>query len=205
MRDNKKTASIFIVDDDEGTCKLLSLLLKEELKCDIKCFYDAYSCYQTLSNPEEECSLLITDFIMPGMDGIELLKMVKFIRPWLSTIMVSGYGNIPLAIKAIKTGSIDFMEKPVNEKVLVTQIKDILARKMNFDPATGKPLTNCQTQILKLIADGKTNSEIALMLHRSSRTIERHKYLLMRKLNADSQAKLIKTAISLGLSSLEYD
>jgi DNA-binding NarL/FixJ family response regulator len=95
----------------------------------------------------------------------------------------------------------DFIEKPIDMKILFPLVTSALHRSFVANEFAGKPLTNSEKEILKLIAGGKSNSEMAALLHRSIRTIERHRYLLMRKLNASSPAELTKAAIALGLTS----
>ncbi|OHB47935.1 MAG: hypothetical protein A2Y10_01975 [Planctomycetes bacterium GWF2_41_51] len=198
-----REAVIFFVDDDEGIRRTIRVSLEEKFQCYVKCFDNGYSCLEALKNPQRECHLLITDVIMPGMDGISLLKEVKQLRPLLSVLIVSGVANVSMAVKALKSGAIDFIEKPLDENVLFPLVTSVLQRSFKDNEIAGKPLTFSEREILKLIAGGKSNSEMAAFLHRSVRTIERHRYQLMRKLNVSSPAELTKAAIALGLTSID--
>ncbi|MCE5341952.1 MAG: response regulator [Planctomycetaceae bacterium] len=196
-----KDASIFFVDDEVDMRRIARIFLEDKFCCYVKCFDSGYACLEALKNPQRECHLLITDVNMPGMDGMALLKEVKQLRPWLSVLLVTGYGNVPMAVKALKSGAMDFLERPVDTKILFPLVTSALHRSLTANKFAGKPLTNSEKEILKLIAEGNSNSEMAALLHRSIRTIERHRYLLMRKLNVSSPAELTKAAIALGLTS----
>ncbi len=201
METYTKEASIFFVDDEADIRRIVRIVLEEKFNCYVKCFDNGCSCLEALKNPQRECDLLITDVRMPGMDGLTLLNEAKQLRPWLSVLVITGVGNVQMAVQAIKAGAMDFIEKPVNVEVLFPLVKSALYRSLIANEFAGKPLTNSEKEILKLIASGKSNSEMAALLHRSIRTIERHRYLLMRKLNVSSPAELTKAAIALGLTS----
>lgn len=198
-----KEASIFFVDDDADMRRMVRIILEDKFNCYVKCFDNGYACLEALRNPYRECDLLITDVRMSEMDGLTLLREVKQLRPRLSVLVVSGVGTVPMAVAALKAGAVDFIEKPLDMKNLYCQVSSALQRTLAADELAGKPLTNAEREILKLIAEGKSNSEMAAFLHRSIRTIERHRYSLMRKLNAGSPAELTKIAIALGLTSFD--
>jgi FixJ family two-component response regulator len=201
METYTKEAGIFFVDDEADIRRIVRIILEDKFNCYVKCFDNGCACLDALKNPQRECDLLITDVRMPEMDGLTLLKEVKQLRPWLSVLVVSGAGNVPMAVTALKAGSMDFIEKPIDVKILYPLVTSALHRSFTANEFAGKPLTNSEKEILKLIAGGKSNSEMAAFLHRSIRTIERHRYLLMRKLNVSSPAELTKAAIALGLTS----
>jgi FixJ family two-component response regulator len=136
---------------------------------------------------------------MPEMDGIELLKKVRQFAPWLPVLVITGYGDIPTAVIAIKTGAVDFIEKPLVKKSIVSKIKSILQQSTFDDSYINKPLTKSETKVLKLIIDGKSNKEIAYLLYRSERTIEFHRSNIMRKLGANNLVGLVKRAMMIGL------
>lgn len=138
---------------------------------------------------------------MPVMDGLKLLEQAKRIRPQLPVLVITGYGDIPMAVKAIKIGAAEFIEKPLNESTFLPAVEAALKKGLFENRLIAKPLTKAETQILRQIAEGKTNKEIAFKMCRSIRTIENHRYRLMRKLNAQSTADLTKKAINMGLTS----
>jgi FixJ family two-component response regulator len=151
----------------------------------------------------KKCDLLITDLKMPEKDGIELLIEVKHLAPWVPVMVITGYGDIPTAVKAIKGGAVDFIEKPLVKKTFVRKVKSILQHGVPHDARMGKPLTRTEASILKLVIEGKSNREIANKLNRSVRTVEVHRSHLMRKLGVDNVIDLIKLGGAMGLINIE--
>jgi FixJ family two-component response regulator len=123
----------------------------------------------------------------------------KRIAPWVPVLVITGYGDIPMAVKAVKAGAIDFIEKPLEKETFLLKVKSILKEHASSHLQKGKPLTKNETGILKLIIEGKNNREIAQLLHRSIRTVEVHRSRVMQKLGADNLVDLIKTAVTMGL------
>ncbi len=189
-------AHIFVVDDDRDTLDVVSLIL-DRAKFECTCFTDADDCLRRLDR--RSCDLLITDVKMQGKDGIELLTEAKRIVPWLPVLVMTAYGDIPLAVKAVKTGAMDFIEKPLDPQTLVTIIELELKRQSLTDLLRGKPLTKTEKIILRLILQDKSNKEIAHILHRSVRTVEVHRSHIMSKLNVNSVVELVKRAAAMGL------
>lgn len=203
METATEQACIFFVDDEAGIRKIVRLTLEEELPCYVTCFDNANDCLEALKDEQRRCRLLITDIKMPGMDGMTLLTKVRQLRPLLPILIITGHGDVPMAVKALKTGVLDFIEKPLDESILLPAVETALKRSANTEDQFGKPLTNSETRILQLIAEGRSNSEMAAFLHRSIRTVERHRYQLMCKLGVSSPAELTKVALALGLTSAE--
>ena len=196
-------AHIFIVDDDESMRIVLSTLLKNhEYEC--TCFADADECFKKLNEANRDlsqgCDLLITDVKMPGKNGIELLDEVRTAMPWLPIIIMSAYGNIPMSVKALKTGAFDFVEKPIDESKLLKVVESALLKESAWkDPLYGRPLTRAERIVLRLIMEGIGNKRIAYILERSERTIEVHRSHVMRKLGVDNVVDLVKRATAMGL------
>jgi two-component system response regulator TtrR len=103
----------------------------------------------------------------------------------------------------MKAGAVDFIEKPLDKKNFVRKIRSILKKNVATHPDLGDSLTRNETKILQLIIDGKSNKEIAYLLHRSSRTVEVHRAHLMHKLGVDNLVDLVKRVASMGLVDLE--
>jgi two-component system response regulator TtrR len=196
MRRNKDHYTIFLVDDEPSVLKALSGTLSEQLDCDVCCFEDALICLKRLETAD--CDLLITDMNMPGMSGLDLLKEVRQIRPQLAVVMITGYADVPMAVRAVKAGARDFLEKPLDEDSFLSLIQKILKTRAE-DRLLAKAFTDTEIEILAEIAAGRSNKQIALHTGRSTRTIENHRYRIMRKLGVDSVAELIKSAIEMGL------
>ena len=196
---NQQKQRIFFVDDEPKICEVVCETL-EESGFEVSCFICAADCLEQLHSPA--CDLLVTDVKMPDMDGMELLTEAKRLAPWIPILVITGYGNIPMAVTAIRAGAVDFIEKPLDKKSFLWKVKSILQQNTFNDSYKGKPLTESEMIVLKLIISGKSNKEIAHLLHRSVRTIEVHRSHLMRKLDVDNVVDLVKRAAMMGLVEL---
>jgi two-component system response regulator FixJ len=173
---------IFFVDDELKVRQVVAETL-EQLSAGITCFPCASDCIEQLGS--QKCDLLITDLRLPEIDGIELLRRARLIAPWVPVLIVTGYGDIPTAVEAIKNGAADFIEKPLDKKSFVRKVKSLLPENGNHKHL-GEPLTQSEQRVLKLVLASKSNKEMANLLNRSSRTIEVHRARVMCKLGADS-------------------
>jgi two-component system response regulator FixJ len=191
---------IFFLDDEPTIREVVKETL-EDSDFKVSCFGSPIECLSRLRS--QKCHLLITDLKMPEKDGIELLADVQHLAPWVPVLMITGYGDIPTAVKAMKAGAVDFIEKPLDKRNFVRKIRSILKKNVATHPDLGASLTRNETKILQLIIDGKSNKEIAIMLHRSARTIEVHRAHLMHKLGVDNLVDLVKRIASMGLVDLE--
>jgi len=185
---------VFVLDDEQDVCKVIRRIL-EGVGIKVSCFKDPAVCLAKLRSLN--CYLLITDLKMPGMDGIELLKQVKRLAPWIPVLIMSAYGDVPTVVRAMKAGAVDFIEKPFDKKSLIQKVKSILPGGAFIEPDWGKRLTQTETHVLGLVLDGLSSKEIARRLHRSPRTIEGHRSNLMRKLDADNLLDLAKRVTSM--------
>ncbi|MBN2589188.1 MAG: response regulator transcription factor [Sedimentisphaerales bacterium] len=187
---------IFFVDDEPKIREVIGDTL-EQLNVAVTCFASGPECLEKIES--QKCDLLITDLKMTGMDGIELMKKAKNIIPWLPVLVITAYGDVPIAVKTVKSGAVDFIEKPLEKNAFLRKVQSILRDNSSFDNYPYKPLTKSEAQIFKFIIDGQSNREIAKLLHRSIRTIEVHRYRIMRKFDVDNMVDLIKKAAVLGL------
>ncbi len=193
MMTNIAKQHVFFVDDKPKIRKMVGRTL-EQAGLKVSCFAYAAECLKQLRC--QTCDLLITDVKMPEMDGIELLTEVKRIIPSLPVLIVTGYGDIPMAVKALKAGSLDFIEKPLDRQSFLSAVKSALKRNTRTPVPVGQVLTETEIRVLRLILDGKSNKEMARLRHRSVRTIEEHRSRIMHKLGVDNLVDLVKqTAI----------
>jgi two-component system response regulator FixJ len=190
---------IFFLDDERKLCEIVSETL-EEYGFEVDHFTHAADCLEKLRS--KPCDLLITDLKMPEMDGIQILSEVKRLRPWVPVLMITGYGDVPTAVAAMKAGAVDFIEKPLCRGSFVRKVTSILQQSPSIHRYTGKPLTDSEKRVLKMIVEGKSNKKIALLIHRSVRTVEVHRARLMQKLNVDNLVDLVKRAVEMGLVEL---
>lgn len=191
---------IFFLDDEPAVREVVRETL-EDSNFKVSCFGSPIECLARMRS--KKCDLLITDLKMPEKDGIELLTDVKHLAPWVPVLMITGYGDIPTAVKAMKAGAVDFIEKPLDKKSFVGKVRSILQKNFATHPDLGASLTQNETRILQLIIKGKSNKEIAYLLHRSARTVEVHRAHLMHKLGVDNLVDLVKRVASMGLVDLE--
>lgn len=196
---NYSKQCIFFVDDDPRVRKVICRTL-ERIGSKVSCFACAADCLEQLRS--QRCDLLITDVVMPGMGGIELLTEAKRIIPSLQVLVITGYGDIPMAVTAMKAGALDFIEKPLDRQTLLSVVESALKRNNLSDPLMGKALTETEMEVLRLILKGKTNKEIADLRHRSIRTIEDHRERIMRKFGVSRVVDLVRKATVLGFVEL---
>jgi two-component system, LuxR family, response regulator FixJ len=193
---------IIFVDDEPLVCKAVSQTLGRH-GYQVQCYFAAETCMKELG--KNNCDLLITDVNMPGMDGIEFLREIKKKQPSLPVLIVTGYGDIPMAIRAIKTGAEDFIEKPLNRDTLLPTIQFILNKYKKENSLEGYFLTPVEKKVLRLLMSGKTNKEIAQQFHRSIRTIECHRASVMHKLGAKNLVDLVKRSMKMRLGNAKID
>ena len=198
---DKYKAHIFVVDDDSCILDSMALFL-EKAGFECTCFENADDCLEYLR--QQNCNLLITDINMPGKNGIELLVEVKRIVPWMPVLVMTSYGDIPLAVKVVKKGAADFIEKPLEWEKFLVLVQSIVEQNDLNNLFKGKPLSKTEENILRLILQGKTNKGIANILCRSVRTVEVHRSHIMHKLDVYSIVDLVKRATAMDLDA-NYD
>jgi two-component system response regulator FixJ len=191
-----RSQTICVVDDEESIRKAITRTLKE-LDVEISSFGSGRECLTFLS--KRRCDLLITDIKMPGIDGIELLKCVKDLIPWLPVLMVTGFGDVPLAVKALKMGASDFIEKPLERHSFLASVKKLLEKSSHVDALLGKTLTKAECRILRFIVTGQSSKDIAEQLFRSTRTVELHRQHIMRKMGVKNVVELVQRVNAMGL------
>jgi len=196
---NNAEQHIFFVDDEPKVCKAVGRTL-EQLGSKVSCFACAADCLEQLRS--QTCDLLITDVKMPEMDGIELLTEARRIIPWLQVLVITGYGDIPMSVRALKAGASNFIEKPLDRQSFLSAVESLLKRNAWADPLLGKLLTRTEMKVLRFILKGKSNKEIAYLRNRSIRTIEDQRSHIFRKFGVDNLVDLTKRAAEMGLVDL---
>ena len=187
---------IFFVDDEPNIRKAVHKTFERAgYRC--TCFDNPAAALKQLRR--SKCHILITDVRMPQMDGLQLLAKTKKIRPSLPVLIITGYGDVPMAVKAMKNGASNFIEKPLDTRSLLAAVETELKPRRRSDTTAAKPLTKAESRVLDLILQGKSNREIAELLHRSTRTVEDHRLHIMNKLDAHNLVGLIRKAALMGL------
>lgn len=153
---------------------------------------------------------LVTDLRMPDLDGVELLRRLKERDAMLPAIVISGHGDVQMAVEAMKNGALDFIEKPFSDDVIITAIERAVrqAETSTRDDATTKAITSRlaslserETQVLKGVVEGLPNKAIAYELGLSPRTVEVYRAGLMGKMNAGSLSELVRMVLSVNWKS----
>ena len=200
MQKKAKKYDVFFVDDDAEVRAAVAEDL-EDLGCIVSCFSKAEDCLEQL--PTKNCNLLITDVKMPGMDGLTLLRKVNRVAPWVSVMLVTGFGDIPMCARAFKLGAVDFIEKPLDRESFLHKVKAVLRQEdFSYSPI-GQALTKTEKKVLKLILDGEGNKQIAHILQRALRSVERHRSSIMHKFGVDNVVDLVKKTALLNLDDVE--
>jgi len=136
---------------------------------------------------------------MPGMDGLELLRRVKQRALALPVIVMTGHGDIPLAVQAMREGAVDFIEKPFDDERLLNAVKSSMAQAPKIESATNvdlEKLSERERQVLDGVLAGKQNKVIAHDLGLSPRTVEVYRANVMTKMNADSLPELVRKVLA---------
>ena len=194
--ENRASECVFFVDDEPKVRTVVRKTL-ERAGMSVRCFSGAEDCLSKVTT--EACDLLITDVKMPGKDGIELLGEVKRMQPWLPVLVVTGFGDVPMAVKALKAGASDFIEKPLDRDAFLQTVRTLLEQNATQSFLRDHSLTRTEMKILYHIVEGKNNREIADLLHRSPRTVEVHRRHLMQKMGANNVVELLRRAADMGL------
>jgi RNA polymerase sigma factor (sigma-70 family) len=191
-------ATVFIVDDEPEVRKSLAAVVKQ-MGLETNCFDSAKSFLAVYDPARAGC--LLSDLMMPEVSGIELLEHLAQ-RHWrIPAVMLSGYGDVPIAVRAMQCGALDFLEKPYSPGKLrqsITRAIDLDLRfredEINRDKLARamETLTAQERRVLELTADGKPDKAIAARLNVSTRTIQLRRRSLMRKLGASSRTDLVR-------------
>jgi two-component system response regulator FixJ len=201
---------IHFIDDDEALRDSMSFLLAAA-GIVVKTHASAVSFLDELPNLAA-AGLIITDVRMPEMNGIELLWKLKASRPGLPVILLTGHGDVPLAVEAIKAGAADFLEKPFDDEALLAAVWRALEagtktqrRDMELEQAQERlqQISGRERQVLEGLVAGKANKVIAHELDISPRTVEVYRANLMTKMQASSLSELVRMALLVGLLERE--
>jgi FixJ family two-component response regulator len=191
---------VFIVDDDDSVRKALTRLVKS-VDLNVETFASADDFLKRDSHNGPAC--LVLDIRMPGLSGLDLQDELVAAGRTLPIIFVSAHGNIPLSVRAMKAGAVDFIEKPFEDQTLLDAIHQSLKedRQAKLKQAELREiqrrvdsLTPREREVFALVVSGKLNKQIAFKLGTSERTIKAHRARVMKKMQAKSLADLIRLA-----------
>ena len=195
--------TVFVVDDDADLCEALRWLLesdglKVETHTSAQSFLEAY-------RPERP-GVLALDVRMRGMDGLELQERLVAHDFDIPVLILTGHGDVPMAVRALKAGALEFLQKPVNDQALL----DCVHRALRIDAENRRKrvakevilarltaLTTRERQVMDLVVAGNANKQIAELLRVSEKTVEVHRKHVMEKTRADSVVELVRIVLSL--------
>ena len=193
--------TIFIVDDDPAVCESTEALVST-LGHPTASFTSAADFLQSFDATRAGCVLL--DVRMPGIDGLTLLERLGAGRAGVPVIMVTGHGDVPMAVRAMQRGAVDFVQKPYEPDRLLASIERALAGRQSVAPPAPplaqrfQQLTPRETDVMRQLVIGHPNKVIARNLGMSPRTVEIHRGRVMEKTGAESLSHLVRMALKAG-------
>lgn len=196
---------VAIIDDEESMRRALARLLKSA-GIDVSVFSSAFEFLEDGVNQQMDCA--VTDLLMPGLDGLSFQDKIGKTLPYLSLVFITGHGSVPLSVQAMKSGAVDFLEKPVEGDALLAAVYRAVERSRALRAShevlaaiEGQyaQLTARERQVLALIVAGRLNKQAAWDLGIAEKTVKVHRARVMEKMGADSLADLVRMAQRLGI------
>jgi two-component system response regulator FixJ len=198
-------AVVHVIDDDEAMRESLAFLLGA-VGMEVRTYESALGFLDVAPNAEAGC--VITDVRMPGLSGVDLLRRLRELKLGIPVIVITGHGDVPLAVEAMKIGALDFLEKPFDDEVLLASVRSAL-NQLNQDQKRQAErneierrlaaLSNRERDVLEGLVSGHANKQIAYDLGISPRTIEIYRANLMTKMQAASLSDLVRMALTAGI------
>lgn len=196
--------TVFIVDDDSAVLKGLRLLVKS-LRLHVETYLSAQEFLDSYDPARPGC--LVLDVRMPGISGLELQEKLRQRNINIPVIIMTGYGEVAVAVEAMKKDAMEFLEKPISGQVLFDRIQKAIAKdaRIRQEQAAQKTitsrlelLTSRERQVMDLVIAGKLNKVIARELGISQKTVEFHRSNIMKKMKVESLAELVRLVIESG-------
>jgi two-component system response regulator FixJ len=204
-------ADAHVIDDDQAVRESIEFLLRSA-QLTVKT-YETASAFLAVA-PTVGSGCIITDVRMPGISGIDLLRRLKEMGIRLPVIVITGHGDVPLAVEAMKFGAVDFLEKPFDDDVLLASVRSALDRseasaQLETERAEIRArialLTNREHEVLDGLVAGHPNKIIAFDLKISPRTVEIYRANVMTKMKAASLSELVRMALVAGVMKSQTD
>lgn len=192
---------VYVIDDDQDICNSLTWLL-DSVQLESKIFNSAteFLNYQRAHTP----ACLILDIRMRGISGLQLQQQLNQQKINMPIIFMTGHGDIPMSVNAMKAGAFDFLEKPFNPQHMLNQIQSCLQKaeldfveceKRNLQLLKLKSLSPRENEIINLLVDGLSSKHIAQMLNISHKTVEIHRTHIRQKLGIESIAQIVNMVL----------
>ena len=204
MKNDNVVPIVYLVDDDEAVRDALGMLFKS-IGIQHEVFESALDFLQHYDSRRQSC--LVADIRMPGLSGLELQQRLNEQRSEIPIIFITGHGDVPMAVTAMKSGAVDFLQKPFRDQDLIDRIHKALDR--DGDARKGRAereeirarlalLTPREREVMERVARGQANKVIAMDLGVSQRTVELHRARVMKKLRLRSVAELVHAIERIG-------
>jgi len=195
--------TVFVVDDDEPVRDAIGMLLDT-----VDLPYESYASAQDFLDAYEPArrGCLVLDIRMPGMSGLELQQRLEELRAGLPIVFITGHGDVPMAVEAMKRGAVDFIRKPFRDQELLDRVNEALTveagQRAAVETLAGLrerigALTPREHEVFERVADGQANKVVAIDLGISERTVEIHRSQVMHKTGARSLADLVRMKLTL--------
>jgi two-component system response regulator FixJ len=201
-------AIVHVIDDDEAVRDSLAFLMRSS-KISVRTYESAAAFLQTASGLKSGC--VITDVRMPEMSGIDLLRRLKELKIGVPVIVITGHGDVPLAVEAMKIGAIEFLEKPFDDDLLLSAVRAALNKEDTDSKRRAEradiesrlaALSKRERDVLAGLIGGRVNKQIAFDLGISPRTVEIYRANLMTKMQAATLSELVRMALVAGVGDL---
>jgi FixJ family two-component response regulator len=201
--DQRSQQTVYVIDDDEAVRDALGMLFRS-VGYRVETYAAAADFLDGLDLERSGC--LVLDVRLPGMSGLELHERLVSRHALLPVVFITGHGDVPMAVRAMKAGAVDFLEKPFNEQNLLDRVSrafDLETRERREREQESdlrkrfESLTPREREVLDLVVDGELNKVIASRLGVSQRTVEIHRAHVMSKMGAESLAHLVRLTLRL--------
>lgn len=203
---NPRQGTVYVLDDESGMVKALTRILRAKQFC-VHGFTSVPDFLEACNPKVLAC--LVLDVSMPGLDGLELQELLKHHGILIPIVFLTGHGDIPMSVRAIKAGATDFLTKPVDAAVLVQAVSSALTDAQTRQDSIAETavladrvarLTPREREVMNHVVSGRLNKQIAADLGTGEQNIKLHRAHVMKKMGAESVADLVRAAERLGIS-----
>lgn len=208
---NENATRVFIIDDDDAVRRGLTDLL-ESANYDVETFATAEDFLVRM--PFSGIGCIVLDVRMPGMSGLDLQERLNQVENSMPIVFITGHGDLPMGVDAMKKGAVDFLAKPFEDKQLLTAVEIALEKNRQdtsiFEELQGfrkriEALSPREFEIFRLVIGGYLNKQIAFALNIAEQTVKHHRGRVMRKLQAGSLADLVRLAEKAGITPVKIN